>query len=109
MLHQFPMVPFFFSSAIMTHASVYEDERKVLGISDTLIRLSVGLEDVEDIIADLDQALSAAVSILNKLVFSTRTFFPVSKSFGLEELNDLEILLNCLFGTQSYENRRLGK
>ncbi|XP_039544935.1 cystathionine gamma-lyase-like isoform X2 [Pimephales promelas] len=46
--------------AIMTHASVPENERKKLGISDTLIRLSVGLEDVEDIIADIDQALGAA-------------------------------------------------
>ncbi|XP_043097512.1 cystathionine gamma-lyase-like [Puntigrus tetrazona] len=45
--------------AIMTHASLSEDERKELGISDTLIRLSVGLEDEEDIIADLDQALRA--------------------------------------------------
>lgn len=46
--------------AIMTHASVPEKERKVLGISDTLIRLSVGLEDEADIIEDLDQALNAA-------------------------------------------------
>ncbi|KAL2090103.1 hypothetical protein ACEWY4_014791 [Coilia grayii] len=46
--------------AIMTHASVPEEERVVLGISDTLIRLSVGLEDEQDIIDDLDQALSAA-------------------------------------------------
>ncbi|XP_039544940.1 cystathionine gamma-lyase-like isoform X2 [Pimephales promelas] len=46
--------------AIMTHSSVPESERKELGISDTLIRLSVGLEDEEDIIADLDQALGAA-------------------------------------------------
>ena len=48
--------------AIMTHASVPEKEREVLGISDTLIRLSVGLENEEDIIKDLDQALNAAVS-----------------------------------------------
>lgn len=47
----------------MTHASVPEEERKVLGISDTLIRLSVGLEDEADIIEDLEQALAAAVSI----------------------------------------------
>jgi len=47
--------------AIMTHASVPPDERVKLGISDTLIRLSVGIEDVEDLIADLDQALNAAV------------------------------------------------
>lgn len=46
----------------MTHASVPEKERKVLGISDTLIRLSVGLEDEADIIEDLEQALAAAVS-----------------------------------------------
>nr|ACQ58689.1 Cystathionine gamma-lyase [Anoplopoma fimbria] len=46
--------------AIMTHASVPEKERIVLGISDTLIRLSVGLEDEEDIIEDLKQALAAA-------------------------------------------------
>lgn len=43
--------------AIMTHASVPEDIRASLGISDTLIRLSVGVEDVGDLIADLEQAL----------------------------------------------------
>jgi cystathionine gamma-lyase len=43
---------------IMTHASVPAEQRKALGISDALIRLSVGIEDVEDLIADLDQALS---------------------------------------------------
>ena len=43
--------------AIMTHASVPAAERAKLGISDTLIRLSVGIEDVDDLIADLDQAL----------------------------------------------------
>ncbi|NXB60129.1 CGL lyase, partial [Struthidea cinerea] len=47
--------------AIMTHSSVPEEERKALGITDTLIRLSVGLEDEEDLLADLDQALKAAV------------------------------------------------
>ncbi|XP_047231710.1 cystathionine gamma-lyase [Girardinichthys multiradiatus] len=46
--------------AIMTHASVPENVRAILGISDTLIRLSVGLEDTADIIEDLDQALNAA-------------------------------------------------
>ncbi len=43
--------------ATMTHASVPEEERKQLGITDGLVRISVGIEDVEDIIADLDQAL----------------------------------------------------
>ncbi|XP_039341221.1 cystathionine gamma-lyase isoform X2 [Mauremys reevesii] len=47
--------------AIMTHASVPEEEREVLGINDTLIRLSIGLEDAQDILEDLEQALKAAV------------------------------------------------
>jgi cystathionine gamma-lyase len=42
---------------IMTHASVPADQRAALGINDSLIRLSVGVEDVEDLIADLGQAL----------------------------------------------------
>ena len=44
--------------AIMTHASVPPEQRKTLGISDSLVRLSVGIEDVEDLIADLDQSLA---------------------------------------------------
>ena len=47
----------------MTHASVAPEDRELLGISDTLIRLSVGLEDVGDLIEDINQALLAAVSI----------------------------------------------
>ncbi len=43
--------------AIMTHASVPTEVRAELGISDALVRLSVGIEDVEDLIADLEQAL----------------------------------------------------
>jgi cystathionine gamma-lyase len=43
--------------AIMTHASVPADTRAALGISDQLIRLSVGIEAVEDLIEDLEQAL----------------------------------------------------
>ncbi len=43
--------------AIMTHASVPQEKRAELGISDQLIRLSVGIEGVDDLISDLDQAL----------------------------------------------------
>ena len=42
---------------LMTHASIPADKRKELGIDDSLIRLSVGIEDVSDLIADLDAAL----------------------------------------------------
>jgi cystathionine gamma-lyase len=44
--------------AIMTHASVPADRRKALGISDSLVRLSVGIENIEDLLADLTQALA---------------------------------------------------
>ena len=43
--------------ASMTHSSVPKKDREKIGLSDSLIRLSVGIEDVEDIIGDLDQAL----------------------------------------------------
>jgi cystathionine gamma-lyase len=45
---------------IMTHASVPAEARAELGISDTLIRLSVGIEHADDLIADLDQALGGS-------------------------------------------------
>jgi cystathionine beta-lyase/cystathionine gamma-synthase len=41
----------------MTHASMPKEIRDRVGITDSLVRLSVGIEDVEDIIADIDQAL----------------------------------------------------
>jgi cystathionine gamma-lyase len=44
--------------AIMTHASIPEEQRRALGISDSLIRISVGIEDSADLIGDLDQALA---------------------------------------------------
>jgi cystathionine beta-lyase/cystathionine gamma-synthase len=45
--------------ATMTHAAVGEKGRKAIGITDGLVRISVGIEDVEDILDDLDQALAA--------------------------------------------------
>jgi cystathionine gamma-lyase len=44
--------------AIMTHASVPPDQRAAMGITDGMVRLSVGIEDVDDLIADLQQALA---------------------------------------------------
>ncbi len=46
--------------AIMTHASIPEERRIKLGINESLIRMSVGIEDVEDLIEDLDQGLKKA-------------------------------------------------
>jgi cystathionine beta-lyase/cystathionine gamma-synthase len=43
--------------ASMTHASIPPEMRRRMGLTDSLVRLSVGIEDVEDLIADLDQAL----------------------------------------------------
>jgi len=45
--------------ATMTHAALGEKGRKAIGLTDGMVRISVGIEDVKDIIADLDQALSA--------------------------------------------------
>lgn len=79
-----------YASGIMTHASVAPEEREQLGISDNLVRLSVGLEDVEDLISDLDQALLAAVrftdSIASFLILLTSTLLQrraVNASFSL--------------------------
>ena len=44
--------------AIMTHASIPPEQRAAIGISDTLIRLSVGIEDCDDLLSDLSQALA---------------------------------------------------
>ncbi|CAB9517324.1 Cystathionine gamma [Seminavis robusta] len=50
--------------SLMTHASVPDDQRAILGIDDTLIRLSVGIESCHDLIQDLDNALNSALSTL---------------------------------------------
>jgi methionine-gamma-lyase len=42
----------------MTHSKLSKEARETAGISDGLVRLAIGIEDVEDIIADLDHALS---------------------------------------------------
>jgi len=46
---------------LMTHASIEEKERVALGVTNNLIRLSVGLENAEDLIKDLDQAFKLSV------------------------------------------------
>ena len=70
----------------MTHASVSAEERAVLGIGDNLIRLSVGLEDVSDIIADLDNALRAAV-ILFFITFLEREIVNLFIFFSFRSTN----------------------
>jgi cystathionine gamma-lyase len=42
----------------MTHASIPKEDREKSGVVDSLIRLSVGVEDVEDLVADLKQAMA---------------------------------------------------
>ncbi|MBK9318578.1 MAG: PLP-dependent transferase [Bacteroidetes bacterium] len=43
--------------ATMTHASIPKEEREKAGVTDGLIRLSVGIEDIEDLLEDLRQAI----------------------------------------------------
>ena len=52
------------SPSLMTHASVPDEQRAMLGIDDTLIRLSVGIESCRDLVDDLDNALKAALKTL---------------------------------------------
>ena len=44
--------------ATMTHGSIPKDIREARGVGDTLLRLSIGIEDIEDILADIEQALA---------------------------------------------------
>ena len=52
--------------ASMTHAAMAREHRLAAGITDDLVRVSVGCEDVEDLIADLDQAF-AVVEVADQL------------------------------------------
>jgi O-acetylhomoserine (thiol)-lyase len=52
--------------ASTTHAQLTEEEQRATGTTPELIRLSVGIEDVRDIIADLDQALTKSGSVLSE-------------------------------------------
>ena len=56
---------------LMTHASIEEKERVSLGVTNNLIRISVGLENPQDIIEDIDAALKAACQVVESgsLVF----------------------------------------
>src|SRR5262249_6288592 len=45
--------------ATMTHAALGEEGRREMGLTDGMVRISVGIEEAEDIMADLDQALAA--------------------------------------------------
>ena len=45
--------------AAMTHLSVPQARKDALGITDNLVRISIGVEDADDLIADFDQALAA--------------------------------------------------
>ena len=62
--------------AVMTHASIPADARRALGIADGLVRLSVGLEDVEDLWADLEAGFAAARAVLTAISCQVRTRRP---------------------------------
>jgi cystathionine beta-lyase/cystathionine gamma-synthase len=49
--------------ATMTHASIPAEEREARGLKDTLIRLSVGIEDADDLVEDLRQAIAVATGV----------------------------------------------
>lgn len=51
------------SPAIMTHGAVPLEQRMKIGLTDSLIRISIGVEHVDDLLADLDQALAKATEL----------------------------------------------
>ena len=69
--------------ATMTHAAMDEQARAVAGISNQLLRLSVGLEAVEDLLADLTQAF-ASIQVKSPLGAHLATF----KSSNAQQLNE---------------------
>ncbi|KAL9178335.1 hypothetical protein ACHAXT_001763 [Thalassiosira profunda] len=68
--------------SLMTHASVPDEQRALLGIDDTLIRLSVGIESCADLVADLDHALNA---ILLEKPAKASSFLPGSQPAGKDD------------------------
>jgi cystathionine gamma-lyase len=58
----------------MSHRTVPAEQRALVGITDNFIRLSVGLEDPEDLIDDIDQALKKAVCLLISNIFIIMNF-----------------------------------
>lgn len=50
---------------LMTHGSVPPEHRKLLGIEDNFIRISVGIENIEDLLADFKQAFEKALSLIH--------------------------------------------
>ena len=79
----------------MTHGSVPKEQRDILGIGDNFIRLSIGLEEPEDLIADLDQALLTAVSLI-KLFTKINNF---------KHFNEIKIRFQIFKTTFNSDNR----
>lgn len=70
--------------ALMTHASVPAERRKELGIEDGLIRISVGIENVEDLLADIDNALKVACGEKKDTSAKAKTT-PAKKADGIKK------------------------
>ena len=63
----------------MTHKSIPAEKRRASGITDSLIRLSVGLEEAEDLINDLEQALSSTAITGSKDFLTKKEAFVLSQ------------------------------
>lgn len=74
----------------MTHASVPKDQRAVLGIDDNFVRISVGIEDADDLINDLNQALEKAVK---NIFFKKKFNFFLLDTKRLKKFNAFTICL----------------
>jgi hypothetical protein len=68
--------------AVMTHASIAAPERAALGITDSLLRLSCGVEDTGDLLDDLSQALAKALATPSKVAAAPAALAPGSYSWS---------------------------
>jgi hypothetical protein len=86
--------------ASMTHSCLPREDRLASGITDGLVRMSVGVENVEDIIADLEQTFDRLVQILYiKFIyfhFSLFSFIIVSSSFAFHFITVHRVLFGCI-------------
>lgn len=73
----------------MTHKSIPDETRKASGVSDGLIRLSVGIEDAEDLIEDLKQALKKVKTVVDHSGQSIEKSRLLSSPNGIYEKTEL--------------------
>src|SRR3546814_7626213 len=91
--------------ATMTHADMGEDARTIAGISDRLLRMSIGLEAAHDLIAGLECGLTACTASTGRKEDEVPTYAPIDEIFGLL----LAVIGFSMAFRQGFDRRFLGR